>query len=111
MVSCVFTRQIWYTILQSLGLQFLAPQMEDSIFVDWWVAVNNRVAGQQEKKGLNSIIILGAWSIWKHRNHCVFDGGTPSLARVVAVFREELHLWSLAGARGVTHLLALAPYS
>jgi lipid-A-disaccharide synthase-like uncharacterized protein len=26
--------------------------MEDRIFVDWWVALNNRVAGQQEKRDL-----------------------------------------------------------
>ena len=52
MVSCVFVRQVWFTIMQSFGLQILAPQIGDNIFVDWWVAVNNRVSGQQEKKGL-----------------------------------------------------------
>jgi hypothetical protein len=25
------------------------------------------------RKGLNSLIILGAWSIWKHRNDCTFN--------------------------------------
>ena len=42
--------------------------------------VNNRVDGPVKKR-LNSIIIL----------------------------REELHLWGLAGARGVTHILAQLP--
>ena len=27
-----------------------------------------------DQKGLNSIIILGAWSMWNHRSCCVFDG-------------------------------------
>ena len=50
----------------------------------------------QGKKGVNSIIILGAWLIWKHRNRCVFDGETPNVSRVVEAFREEVQLWSVA---------------
>jgi len=49
------------------------------------------------------------WSIWNHRNRCVFDGIQPSLNRILAAVKDELHLWSLAGARGVSHLLALEP--
>jgi hypothetical protein len=62
------------------------------------------------KKGKSwyySLIILGAWSIWNHRNRCVFDGIQPSLNRVLAVVKGELHLWSLARAQGVSHLLVL----
>jgi hypothetical protein len=29
------------------------------------------------RKGLNSLIILVAWEIWKHRNACVFEGVVP----------------------------------
>jgi hypothetical protein len=81
---------MWYTILQFFGLQLFAPQLGDLFSVDWWSAVDSKVAGQI-KKGLNSIIILGAWTLWKHYNHCVFDGGSPSLSRVVSTFREEDH--------------------
>ena len=49
------------------------------------------------KKGLDSIIILGAWTIWKHRN----------ISCIILGIKEELHQWSFAGARGVSHLLAL----
>ena len=47
---------------------------------------------------INSIIILGAWSIWNHRNRRVFDGITPSLPCVVATIKEEMHQWSIAEA-------------
>ena len=57
---------------------------------------------------INSIIILGAWSIWNHRNRRVFDGITPSLPCVVATIKEEMHQWSIVGARGVSRLLTLA---
>jgi len=45
MVSCVFTRQMWYTILQFFRLQLFAPQLGDLISVDWWSAVDSKVAG------------------------------------------------------------------
>ena len=58
-VSCVFSRQVWFAVLQGLGLQTLAPQVVDLSFEDWRTAVSNRVTGQVQK-GLNSIIIQGA---------------------------------------------------
>jgi hypothetical protein len=33
------------------------------------------------RQGISSLIMLGAWTIWNHRNHCMFDGITPSIAR------------------------------
>ena len=96
--------------MQQFGLQTLAPQLDDHCFIHWWGETSSRFSGQVQK-GINSIIILGSWLVWKHRNYCVFDGGTPNLSRVMAAFREEVQLWSVAGARGVSYLLALAPTS
>ena len=56
------------------------------------------------KKGVNSLIILTSWLIWKHRNSSVFDGATPSVNEVLRQFRDEYKLWCLAGAK---KLLAL----
>jgi hypothetical protein len=108
LVSCVFTRQVWFRLLQSVGLQILAPQPDETSFDDWWEKVSERVSGQV-RKGLNSVIILGAWSVWNHHNRCVFDGGPPYLNGVSNVIREELRLWNLAGARGISYLLVLVP--
>lgn len=57
------------------------------------------------KKGVNSIVILGAWCLWKHRNHVVFDGAAPSLSNLLRSSGEEMQFWSLAGARGLSLLL------
>jgi len=70
--------------------------------------VTSRVDGPVKKR-LNSIIILVAWSLWNHCNRCVYDGVQPNLNEVLLSIREELHLWGLAGARGVTHILAQLP--
>jgi hypothetical protein len=40
-------------------------------------------------KKLNSLIILGAWIIWKNRNRCVFYGTPPNLAGALLLASEE----------------------
>jgi hypothetical protein len=58
------------------------------------------------KKGLNSLIILGAWMVWKHRNRVVFDGATPDFTLLLRSAEEERHKWQLAGAKGLSFLVA-----
>jgi len=105
LVGCVFSRQFWFSLFQRFGLTALAPQPQDICFDDWWEKVEASVAGDL-RQGLNSLVILGAWSIWRYRNNCVFNGASPSVAAAIALAFEEAHLWSLAGARGLT-LLAI----
>jgi hypothetical protein len=58
------------------------------------------------QKGLNSLIVLGAWTLWNHRNRCVFYGIVPSLGAALTLAGEERRLWSLAGAKGLSSLTA-----
>ena len=108
LTSCVFAREFWFNLLQKVGQQDLSPQQEDVSFDDWWARAEKRVDGQI-RKGLNSFILLGAWTIWKHRNRCVFDGASPSMAGALMLAREELYDWGLAGAKDISFLLALVP--
>jgi len=100
----VFSRQFWFSLFQRFGLISLAPQPQDITFDDWWEKVEASVVGVL-RKGLNFLVILGAWSIWRHRNNCVFNGSSH-VAAAISLASEEAHLWSLAGARGLT-LLAI----
>jgi len=110
LVSCVFTRQFWFCILQQFGLQAVAPQLDEHCFIDWCARASIRFSGLV-KKGVDSIIILGSWLVWKHCNYYVFDWGTPSLSRVMTTFREDVQQWSVVGVQGVSYLLALPPTS
>jgi hypothetical protein len=78
--------------MQGLGLQALAPNPDENSLDDWWENVTSRVDGPI-KKGLNSVIILVAWSLWNHLNRCVFDGALPNLDGVLSSIREELDFW------------------
>lgn len=56
------------------------------------------------KKGLNSLIILGAWMLWRHRNDCVFNGMSPNLSTALMVAGDEAKLWNMAGATEISLL-------
>ena len=103
LTTCVFARQFWFSILQPLNLSCLVPRCAAGSFADWWRKSWKRVQ-KQLRKGFNSLVILGAWTIWKHRNACVFDGTTPNLQGALQAFKDELHLWQFAGAKGLTVL-------
>jgi hypothetical protein len=78
LVGCVFARQVWSLVLQQLGLLQLAPQPSVTRFLGWWKRSTVAIP-KEAHKGLNSLIILVAWEIWKHRNTCVFDNKRPSV--------------------------------
>jgi hypothetical protein len=80
----------------------LVPQPTDETFEGWWRVSSMRVQEDWLRKGFNSMVVLGAWVIWKHRNRCVFDGLAPCMATVLLAAREEALLWTMAGARGLS---------
>jgi hypothetical protein len=86
--TCIFGRQFWYYILSSLGLANLSPASNESTFADWWEKVCKQVH-KSKRRGFNSIIILGAWCLWLHRNKAVFDGVKPSIHGIKSVFLDE----------------------
>ena len=83
--------------MQRLGLQVLTKQPSDHSFEDRWDQVSKRVA-DQAKKGLKSVVILVAWSLWNHRNRCVFDGRQADLNGLLSSIRDDMYMWELAGA-------------
>ena len=92
-------------VLQRVGLAVLSHQPYDLFFDEWWSRASSTVEGSI-KKGLNSMIALGAWTIWRHRNDCVFNGKTLNLTSALIMAGDEFWSWSLADARGLSSLTA-----
>jgi hypothetical protein len=106
LASCMFARQVWAGLLQPVGLLELTPQPHDGLFEEWRRTVILRVPAQL-KKGFNSLVVMGMWVIWKHRNSCVFNGVTPSVPAVLGMAREEALLWTMDGAKEFSMLQAV----
>jgi hypothetical protein len=56
--------------------------------------------------GLNSLFVLSAWTLWRHRNDCIVNGVSPRLSTTLAMAREEARAWCMAGAKGLSLLSA-----
>jgi hypothetical protein len=104
LVGCVFARQVWSLVLQQLRLLQLAPQPSVTCFSGWWKRSIAAVP-KEARKGLNTLIILVAWEIWKHRNTCVFDNKRPSVQEVITAISLEGGLWCSAGASKLQELV------
>jgi hypothetical protein len=100
LISCIFARQFWHNLLSPFGLGHLTPAVDAPSFTEWWKHVECHVP-KSTRKGLNSVIILGAWCIWLYRNKVVFDGDSPSLRRIQRSFLDESVCWVMAGAKGL----------
>jgi hypothetical protein len=83
----------------------LAPQPTNINFMEWWHQAKEAIQGSF-RDGLNSLIILGAWILWNHRNKCIFDGLSPNIANFLIQIGDERRLWETAGAKGLTSLVA-----
>jgi len=103
LVSCVFARQFWFYLLQHFGIQQFCPQPPDLSFDVWWENSSNATVGLT-RKGFNSLVILGAWTLWNHRNRCVFDGATPSLGGVLGFCSRRESALGCGGGSGAIFL-------
>ena len=104
LVGCVFTRQIWSLILQPLHLSDLTPSVSETRFSLWWKRALSAVP-KGIRKGLNSLIILVSWEVWKHRNSCVFENARPNISLLLQTVSDEINIWGMAGAFKLQELL------
>lgn len=85
-----------------MGAAALQPSMNR--LSSWWFKTVKDTP-KEVKKGLNSLIILVAWEIWKHRNDCVFNGASPRISAVLHAVARESSLWCIAGAKALLEIL------
>jgi hypothetical protein len=67
MVGCVFSREVWFRMLSSVGLQGCTPEPGEENFHEWWRTTELKVP-KQVRAGFNSLVSLILWSLWKHLN-------------------------------------------
>ena len=89
-------------MLAPIGLTNLTPP-PGIAFLDWWLLYCVQIE-TAKRKGFDSLIILGAWCLWKERNQRVFHGAGRTAVDVATVIEEEVDHWSQAG---YSHLATL----
>ncbi|XBH98888.1 hypothetical protein VPH35_128336 [Triticum aestivum] len=107
LAGCPFSRAVWHSTLAACRLKVDIPT-PTSRFIEWW---SSAVASSPPslRKGVASLGILVAWSIWKHRNAVIFDAAAPSYDRLTQSILDEAHTWALAGARGLAAFSIFEP--
>lgn len=108
LLSCVFSKEFWFRLFNQVGLQGLALQADNYNFFLWWKRVSENVEGFAWM-GVNTLTILGAWTLWKIRNECVFEGHCANIRATLFRAKEEKEMWVLAGSRSFTFLAASSP--
>jgi hypothetical protein len=106
LISCVFARQFWYLLLRRSGLPNLSLDNALYSLDDWWSRVVEKIP-RDLQSGFNSLVILGAWSLWRQHNDYVFNGRSPSLASALTLAGDELRMWCRVGAKGLNLLSTL----
>lgn len=94
-VSCVYAREIWWGALWHVGLQQLAPMMDDELR-PWWFRARSLVPAPLARS-LDSLILLVTWNIWKERNRRTFQGTRAPPTELLQLIAQEGDDWLAAG--------------
>lgn len=98
------TCELWFELLESTSLGSIVSCQDELSFADWWRRSSKRLE-TTKRKGIDTAVMLGALTLWAHRNKCVFEGAAPSLV-LDQHFFDEMKCWCLAGARKLQSLRA-----
>ncbi|KAJ1285043.1 hypothetical protein BS78_03G250600 [Paspalum vaginatum] len=74
----------------------------------WWSSTRKRV-DKEHRPGLDGLVLLVFWMIWKEGNARAFNRGVASPHVVCSKLLDEAKLWSLAGFRAFLCLASLVP--
>ncbi|RCV36316.1 hypothetical protein SETIT_7G308900v2, partial [Setaria italica] len=68
-----------------------------TILQDWWIQAR-RLWTRQKRKGLDTLIALVTWEIWKERNARVFRGDHLQMDHLLQKIKATGELWIRGGA-------------
>jgi hypothetical protein len=87
---------VWFQLFNKIGLAVLAPQLEDTSFAEWWIKTD-KLMSTLFRKGVNSLITIGAWVIWKQRSNGEFNNVSSTIQ--THLFRRKVKCGALLELR------------
>jgi ribosomal protein S14 len=71
-LGCVVARQLWFLLLEPVGLTVLVPERPDDLG-EWWM--QQRVLLHPDARlAFDTLLLLTSWTLWKERNSRTFRG-------------------------------------
>jgi hypothetical protein len=105
-LDCPFARLLWASVASWMHCSGLAPRVwsnETSMQGTWSAMI--QATEETHRGGVQSIIILVNWALWKERNNRVFKDKPSSLRRLLQLIQEEAKEWTYAGAKKLRRML------
>ncbi|XP_028090503.1 uncharacterized protein LOC114290742 [Camellia sinensis] len=89
LLFCPSVWLLWSHIMKRWGVQWVIPNSVQGL-LQWWSFYKMK----KIQKPLWKVVLLAIfWSIWKHRNECVFNGLRPNFEDLCEPVKVRIALW------------------
>lgn len=87
LLLCLFAQKLWSIVIDWWGSQWVSLVNE---LLHWWFGFKFR---KKELRIWNAILIVVVWSLWRHRNECLFRGAQPNLEALFELIKVRVAYW------------------
>lgn len=89
LLLCPVAWRVWYEMLRWWKVQGALPASVEDI-LEWWLRVG---LTKKERMMWNAIPLVVMWSLWKHRNECLFREVVPSVDGITDLIKLKMAVW------------------
>jgi hypothetical protein len=94
LVSCVFSREVWFKTLSCFGWQLATPP-QNAIFTRWWLHWCRRIA-RPRRRAFDSVVAMTTRLLWLQHNEKVFRGLSSTPDFVLQLMLRTCDQWCAA---------------
>ncbi|XP_028105754.1 uncharacterized protein LOC114304806, partial [Camellia sinensis] len=95
LIFCPMVWRVWSELLQWWGVVWVVPGSIQGLF-QWWAGHSCR---NEARRIWSAIPLVTLWSLWKHKNECIFQGTQPQLQDLHELIVTRLAFWFKAASK------------
>ncbi|KAL7239755.1 hypothetical protein ACSBR2_005600 [Camellia fascicularis] len=101
LLHCPFSVFIWSLVIHVWAFNWCIQGSVEGLF-NWWMGGKFK---RLEKKIWKAIPLVALWSLWKHRNECVFSMSQPNSLGLCELIKTRTVLWLKASTKDFPFLV------